>query len=226
MFNGTDSVQLTTRYRHFPETYESGWWSQVMATLRPGDTVVDAGANVGIYAIAMAKRVRPGVVHAFEPDPRAARGLREHVRLNRVEDAVVVEERAVGDIDGVVTMTLRTSDTNSSIAALPLPPGIQDRSAIEEIDVPAVRLDTQFAGVRVDVLKVDVEGFEGAVLDGAETLLRDPVRRPRTIFLEVHPWALPRPPEALADLLVSAGYDVDKLDPGGASNYYWIATAR
>jgi hypothetical protein len=81
--------------------------------------------------------------------------------------------------------------------------------------VPVVRLDTHFAGQRLDLLKVDVEGFEEEVLAGAEELLGDPGRAPRSIFIEVHPynWHLcGTTSQSLLGRLRRLGYAVEHLD--------------
>lgn len=80
--------------------------------------------------------------------------------------------------------------------------------------VSAVTLDDVLAGRRVDVLKVDVEGFEEMVFRGAQTLLSTTALRPRTIFIEVHPYAWPSlgtGSATLLRLLNDAGYRVETL---------------
>src|SRR5207244_4352710 len=82
--------------------------------------------------------------------------------------------------------------------------------------VESVRLDAIFEGQKLDVLKIDVEGFEEAVIRGASQLLADLQRRPRVIFIEVHPYAWPRAgtsDSTLLGLLRTLGYEV--FDLGG-----------
>ena len=71
------------------------------------------------------------------------------------------------------------------------------------------------AGERIDILKIDVEGFEEMVLRGAQNLLCTAAFRPRTIFIEVHPYAwasLGSGSTALLRLLNQAGYRVETLE--------------
>jgi hypothetical protein len=77
-----------------------------------------------------------------------------------------------------------------------------------------IRLDTFLADKKLDLLKIDVEGFEEDVLKGAQQLLRDPERRPRSIYIEVHPfnWRLVgTTSESLLALLQSCEYQAFDL---------------
>jgi len=81
--------------------------------------------------------------------------------------------------------------------------------------VSVITLDEYFKDRKVNLLKIDVEGFEQAVLEGAVNLLKDKQRRPRAIFIEMHPFAWPvsgaSSPGILA-LLARAGYGLFYLD--------------
>jgi FkbM family methyltransferase len=170
--------------------YEPEIWRLLLDQLRPDDIFVDVGANVGLYSIAGARRVPDGRVWAVEPDPRNAALLRRHVDLNGVADRVTVIEAAAGDGEGDV-----------AFSALGIP-----QSSVEDIwesgrgvqRVPLVRLDQVVA--ETDVMKIDVEGYEGEVLAGSAALLSDSERKPRLILVEVHP-----------ELLVRVGWTIDRL---------------
>ena len=78
--------------------------------------------------------------------------------------------------------------------------------------IQVTTLDSVFAGERIDVLKIDVEGYEEMVLRGAYDLLRSPARRPRTLFVEVHPYAwssLGTTSASLLSLLSASGYHAE-----------------
>ncbi|MFZ0658613.1 MAG: FkbM family methyltransferase, partial [Candidatus Binataceae bacterium] len=88
-------------------------------------------------------------------------------------------------------------------------------SSDASIRVPMVTLDSVFPDSRVNLLKIDVEGYEEPVLRGAHALLGDPARRPRAIFVEVHPFAweaLGTTSDSILDLLTGAGYRVESPD--------------
>jgi FkbM family methyltransferase len=178
VINVTDRLLVLPELRGISETYEPEVWRRVMAQLQADDTFVDVGAFFGLYAIAAARRVgRAGRVLAFEPVPSSFDILKKHIALNAVEDVVEARSCAVGDHDGTVNFACEHS-CQSHI----LPDGS------DSMKVPIRSLDSVLKDRRVDIIKVDVEGFEEMVLRGATTLLNDRARRPRAIFMEVHPY--------------------------------------
>ena len=136
----------------------------------PADAVVlDVGANIGLTVLTIASALPGGRVYGFEPSPRNAHYLRENVRLNEVDNVVIVET-AVGEGDGVVSFHLAPSGAHSSVirGKAPKAPNIAD--------VPIISLDNWATAnriARVDFIKIDVEGYEQNVLAGAANLLAD-----------------------------------------------------
>ena len=200
--NGTDQLLILPRWREVRESYEPDVWKTLMGSVLSGDTIADVGAFIGLYTIALAKRVgHSGKVVAFEPDPENFASLRSHVELNRVSDRVELVPTAVAARNGVIPFKAgRASGSHVS------PDSGQDTHT-----VPCVRLDTKMADRRVDILKIDVEGYELEVLEGAIELLQNIRCCPRSIFLEVHPFLWSdrvTTGKALLDLLVSANYQV------------------
>jgi FkbM family methyltransferase len=158
--------------------------------LRPGMTVLDIGAHHGLYTLLAAKRVgRRGRVIAFEPSPRELRRLAKHVRLNRCRN-VDVESCALGNESGKAELFVVDGfrDWGNSLR----PPAVAEPTRKENVAVR--RLDDLLAerGVeRVDFIKLDAEGGELAVLQGARKLLQTAPRP--AILAEVedvrtHPW--------------------------------------
>ncbi|MHB8503924.1 MAG: FkbM family methyltransferase [Candidatus Acidiferrales bacterium] len=143
----------------------------VQRLLRPGMTVLDIGAHHGLYTVLTAKRVgRRGRVIAFEPSPRECRRLAKHVRVNRCRN-VEVEACALGNQCGeaefYVVDGFRDWGNSLRRPAVPEP--------TRQVRVPVRRLDDVLAerGIgHVDFLKLDAEGGELAVLEGAKRLLQ------------------------------------------------------
>ncbi len=209
--NGMDSMRLHPRWRGVQENYEPLVWKHMMNHVRKGDTVVDVGAFIGLYAIALAKRVGPGgLVLAFEPDPSTFGWLQQHVALNHVGVRVKLFQSAVGHQVGKANFMS----------------GINSQAHVEAnqyvgIKVPITTLDKELPNQRVDVLKIDVEGFEEKVLQGAIRLLKDPIRCPRSIYIEMHPYAwkeLGSAGKSLLRLLRDCDYKISKLDGHPAEN--------
>ena len=165
----------------------------VRRPLRLGMTVLDIGAHHGLYTLLAAKGVgRRGRVIAFEPSPRERRRLANHVRLNRCRN-VEVEACALGNESGEAELFLVDGfrDWGNSLR----PPAVAEPT--RKVSVPVRRLDDVLAelGVEhVDFIKLDTEGGELAVLEGARKLLQTAPRP--AILAEVEdvrtrPWGYP-----------------------------------
>jgi FkbM family methyltransferase len=166
--------------------------------IRAGQTVWDVGAHVGLYTLPSARACGPGGrVFAFEPMPRNVRHLRRHVSLNELRNVVIVEA-AVGREAG----RLRMTDGGSSSECHVDPDG--------GLEVTAIALDQWRAASDAPVpslVKIDVEGAEVDVLEGArETLAR---HRP-PIYLSLHGETQRR---ACRALLTRWGYRVSSGEP-------------
>ena len=170
-----------------------------VARLQRGMTVWDIGANVGLYTLPSARAVGPsGQVVAFEPMPRNLGFLRRHLTLNGLEGAVVCDA-AVSDATG--TLKMAEGDSPSEFHA----------DAGGSVEVRAVTLDdwlSESGAPPPDVVKIDVEGSDDAVLRGGA---RSFAKYRPSIYLALHG---ERQRRACRDLLVSWGYEVTSLEPG------------
>ena len=180
VINKTDRILVPYSLRYVSEIYEPQAWTYMMNAVQPGDIIADIGAHIGLYTVALANRVGPlGQIFAFEPDTKNSSVLKEMVLLNKVTDRVKIIEEAVSDSNGVtgfVSGLESGSHLNSS-----------NGQYVHKIS--CIRLDTFFANKNLNILKIDVEGYEGEVLKGAVDLLADQKRRPRFILIELHPFA-------------------------------------
>jgi FkbM family methyltransferase len=162
----------------------------VQRFLRPGMTVVDVGAHHGIYTLLASKGVGwRGRVIAFEPSRRERRRLLRHIRVNACWN-VAVEACALGDEAGEADLFVvgGWSDWCNSLR----PPAVTERT--ETIRVGVERLDDVLWRLRVDTvdfIKLDAEGAELSVLQGARELLRGasrPVILAEVQDLRTQPW--------------------------------------
>jgi FkbM family methyltransferase len=172
-----------------------------LSLLKEGMTVVDVGANTGMYSLQAGVAVGPtGRVYAFEPFPDVYRRLSEHIRLNGASNVLGVPV-ALADREGVVTFHLGRLGSQGSLFRVDT-----DRA----IQVGTRTLDSFLAeqGVgRVDVVKVDVEGAEMHVLRGMPELLSG-ATRPALMFeiCAAHLKAAGFTPAELFNAIVSYGY--------------------
>lgn len=128
--------------------------------LRPGDAVVDVGANIGLATLTAAKVVgAAGRVVAVEPHPRTFEYLRDNVRLNGLTDVVRLHCVALGEREGRRRIVEFPGDDSQNRL------GAGDQG---EVPVTVVTLDGLLTFDRpTALLKLDVEGYEKFVLDGA-----------------------------------------------------------
>ena len=156
----------------------------VEVLLRDGDVFVDCGANIGVFTVAAALRVgHRGRVISFEPDTRTRQLLIDNVERHRVDRQVTVHDEAVGATSGRLSFNEYANDVVSGFFEAPSYPG----EAAHTRDVDVVRLDDAVDG-QIDLVKIDVEGYETAVLDGAQSLLK---RSPDAILIvELNPAVL------------------------------------
>jgi len=165
LFLDPDDVLMSRVIRTYGvwEAKETRW---VLQSLREGDTFVDVGASLGYYTVLAAAAVgEGGRVVAFEPAPSSCALLRRNVRLNGYGN-VTVEEKAVSNQPGSLRLYLAEENKGDHR----IYQGSEPRPWVE---VDAVTLDGYFdeVGGRVDVLKIDVQGADFAVLQGASGLL-------------------------------------------------------
>lgn len=140
--------------------------------LRPGDTALDIGANLGLVSYRMAARVGPqGQVHAFEPQPRMQDYMRKTFDLNP-RLPITLHPIGLGPVSD--RLTLSVPPDNAGAATL-VPDTYGTRPNAETVDVKVEPLDSYAAEAGIPdvrMIKMDVEGFEAHVLRGARSFLQ------------------------------------------------------
>jgi FkbM family methyltransferase len=149
-----------------------GEWAQfelawLLDLLRPGDTVIDAGANVGTHTVPFAQAVGPtGHVHAFEPQGQVADVLEANLELNGLPQATV-HRAAVGAAAGRIVVPRLNVERELNLGGVSL--GLF--ASGEGDEVPLQTLDAlELPDCRL--IKIDVEGMEADALAGATATLR------------------------------------------------------
>jgi len=182
------------------------------ALFNPGDVFVDIGANLGLYSLEAASIGGANCrIYSFEPQPRAAAALRSSAAANGLNTISVVE-MVVTDSEGDVAFFVPS--TGSGIGSLSRDHASQVSRALKLIR-QATSLDafvSSHAFHRLDLVKIDVEGFEADVLKGsADTLCRYlPI-----VWFEVNPAAL---------RTAGHGQDVPLLKSFGYSGFFDVGT--
>jgi FkbM family methyltransferase len=170
----------------------------ILDNIRNSNCFLDIGANCGIYTV-MGCTVNPKVrVVAFEPTPSVYAALVNNVSSNGFSKRATCLNMALGDSNGAVPFHQAEDSTMSSLAT----DGYQGQQG-KIIDVQCRTLDSlvEQLGIAPDFMKIDVEGFEHAVLSGAAMVLGR--MRPR-IVLEANPGDRE---DLVSEILVRNGYE-------------------
>jgi FkbM family methyltransferase len=184
--------------------YEPGLALVLNRMLRPGMVFVDVGAHVGYFTVLAAVLVGPdGAVYAFEPDPECFERL---VLSTKTYGWVRPARCAVGDEAGE-TAFFRTPRAEETGWGTIFPTGEPRR----ELRVPMITLDGSLAELgarRVDFIKIDVEGAEARVLQGAEKTID---RFRPAVYFEANAVCLKRDDRLVEDLIgffTAKGYEI------------------
>ena len=183
--NPRELSRMKAYIRKEPDTVE--WINQYV---QPGDVFYDIGANTGLYSILAAKRLEgSGKVYSFEPESQNYASLNRNVYLNGLSDSIVGLCVAVSDACTIDTFYVRGQLRAGEAIH-------QFRQAKDDFGRPFAPVHQQgMFGITLDDLcysydldfpshiKVDVDGHEHAVVDGARRVLRDP--RLQTVLLEI-----------------------------------------
>jgi FkbM family methyltransferase len=157
---------------HLPEfvqmyVYLFGTWEPDLAAflrrrLRPGDTFIDVGANVGTVCALASRAVGPkGTVVAVEPSPPVLTDLRETVAANRLGNVRVI---AAAASDREQELELFAPSYNLGVTTTVARPGLQEQGVVRAAPLPALVGPEILAAARL--VKIDVEGAEDRVLTG------------------------------------------------------------
>jgi FkbM family methyltransferase len=158
------------RLRFYPSAISADLWITasdrdypISSMLRAGDIVIDVGANIGTTVIPSSLIVgEAGKVYAFEPHPRIFSYLKGNLRLNKIVN-VEAYNTALGNQKGSIYLQNNDNDDMNRICA---------GNEKDCLQAPIITLDSFMKeGEKIALLKIDVEGYEMFVLDGAERTL-------------------------------------------------------
>lgn len=147
-------------------------WMLIRAILRPGDSFVDVGANIGMVTLLAARCVGPsGRVESFEPNPRALARLRHHVAANELR-RVTVHPAGLSDTSGELVLRMLSAETSKGTFG---DLRADEAGRFAEEHVARVERGDDVLDLPSDpplTVKIDVEGFECRALRGLEDTLR------------------------------------------------------
>ena len=178
----------------------------------PGRDVLDVGANVGFHAVFFASLLTDRKVLAVEPTSRALARLKRNLQANGVADRVLVQHGAISDQESEIEIkTILGKEEFSSMGQIHHPAA--QGEAVQVENVRAQTLDSLVAEHKLNpgFVKVDVEGFEHAVIRGADQVLAK--HRPAIIAELSDPLLRANGSSAAAVVDMITAYDYEVIDP-------------
>jgi FkbM family methyltransferase len=154
------------------------------AILKPGDTFIDAGANIGMITFHAASRVGPqGRVFSFEPQKSCCEKIKRQIARNNIKQ-IALHNIGLSDRPGM--LTLNVLGGGSIAATFAINEAVDGPGVREKIEVPIARGDDIVGDQVVGnlLIKADVEGFELYVLRGFEKTI---ARHRPPILIEMEP---------------------------------------
>ncbi|MFZ9981173.1 MAG: FkbM family methyltransferase [Cyclobacteriaceae bacterium] len=137
--------------------------------LKPGMVVADAGANMGMFTVFAARRVKNGKVIAFEPVPSVFKRLQDNVMINDLKNVIALQT-GLSNTTGVLPIYEIEGD-NEGLSTLY--PGSLQQSRVTEVEVKPLDLILEKQGIdRMDLIKMDIEGGELSALRGSIQTIR------------------------------------------------------
>lgn len=176
--------------------------------IKNGDTVLDLGANIGVYTLIFAKLVgKSGHVFAFEPDPTNFEILSKNVKENKHENVTLVQKAVSEKNDRIKLFVSKRNHASHRI--------FDSEEKRNSIEVDVITLDTYFKKIKnpINFIKMDVEGVEGATLLGASNIIKN--SKDLVIMMEYFPKWIRKygmNPEEILDSLIEKKFKLFNID--------------
>lgn len=161
------------------ETKETRFFER---SIKEGDICFDVGANVGYYTNLFASLTgMAGKVFSIEPVIRNVRLIELATAINQTDDIVTVLHAGASSKDEEVNFSF---DGDSSYASVKVDDGKNASVAIQCKKIDSIF--TEYNLLKIDILKMDVEGWEFRALQGMKEVLADPKKQPRLMMIELY----------------------------------------
>jgi len=196
--------------------YEKASVDAVAARVKAGQTFVNIGAHIGYFTLILAKIVgKSGFGYSFEPNPSNFDLLKENVHLNGYEKNIQLEPLAVGSRSGKANLHLNDRGNQGDHRTWGDPDHLR-----EIISIDMVSLDNYFKNLykNIDFLKMDVQGYEAEVLNGAKDIFSQ--NKQLKILMEYWPWGIKKcgsNPIEMLENLFEIGFSVFDISNDGTT---------
>ena len=199
-----DSLMLSIKHTKHEAT-EIKFLKQI---IKNGDTVLDLGANIGVYSLIFAKLVgKSGHVFAFEPDPTNFEILSKNVKENKHENVTLVQKAVSEKNDRIKLYVSKRNHASHRI--------FDSEEKRNSIEVDVTTLDTYFEKIKnpINFIKMDIEGVEGAALLGAPNIIKN--SKDLVIMMEYFPKWIKKygtNPQEILNLLIDKKFKLFNID--------------
>jgi FkbM family methyltransferase len=202
--------------------YEPHIANLLVRVLGEGDVAVDVGANIGFFTVLASILIGPtGRVVAFEPGTQNLERLRANLALNDCKNVTIIEKAVMNQVGEVEFFINSGNSGGNALWDIGQWPGyIEENGTPVRVAVPATTLDSEWEQLQLPapkVIKIDTEGADQRVLEGASDLLAR--QKPRFVIAELHPFGLTKmgcSQESLRGFIESLGYSTFGLTYAGA----------
>ncbi|MDZ4664885.1 MAG: FkbM family methyltransferase [Bacteroidota bacterium] len=189
--------------------------------LKEGDVVIDVGGNIGQTALMMAERIGgSGKVYSFEPFTKTYKRFKENLSLNPSIYNITLEHLALGEKAEKLTMYVENAKNSGGNRIKPA--GKKVSTQIEEVVVTTLDEYSKTNAIsKINLIKIDVEGFEMKVLEGSQTTIRE--FKP-ALFIEANDANLEAQGaslKAMSDFLKRNGYTIFNAENNMELNLGW-----
>lgn len=197
--------------REIPSTHALAEELRRLKATNEDVTVLEVGANIGYFTLLAGEILGAQAdIHAFEPSARNLDLLRKNIELNGFSDRITVIHAAVGSESGEALLELATRANQHFVVSEGVSAGTRESSGVRvpiaQVTLAGYLCANGLTPADIDLIRMDVQGAEYEVFQGAQPLLEDD--HDLTIFLETHPHHLGKTKhDELIDWLKAANFE-------------------
>jgi len=184
--------------------FEFSDMAYVIHVLREDDLFIDVGANIGSFTV-LAGAVAGARGFSFEPAPSTFKKLAMNIKVNRLDDKMQCFNIGLGAQQGTIAFTNDEGATNHALS--------ESETSERAIQVDVSTLDIVLADQSPHVMKIDVEGYETLVLEGAEETLKKESLHSVLIELQGHGKRYGFDESKIFDMMAKLGFEMFSYDP-------------
>lgn len=217
MLSADSIIEYTTRRNSAGKEPETIRWIETY--IRAGDVVYDIGANVGAYSLVIDRHTEGRAkVYAFEPSFSTFAQLNKNIFVNSCQERIVPLYIALSSKTQLLTLNYSSLTPGTALHALGVPVDHLGKTFTPAFQQPVLsyRIDDLIDAFRIEKpnhIKLDVDGIEWEILQGADRVLRE--KTLRSIQVEMEPSL--ESCQWITDFLISKGFHLEAVHQHGAS---------